>query len=158
MKSNKKNSLIASSIIMILILFSPYLMYLHKSIPADLENFETIFGVIKGGHYKYAQVFIYFLLAKLSPLILLFLWFITCKHWWVHALIIPIVVYLFQMISIFNDSLKYVDEVEFIYTIPIAAIVMGLLYFIRSKISIYIQAVDLKKEMDENMKVPKQFK
>ncbi len=158
MKKNiRKKSLITGSIIIILIVFSPYLLYFHKSIPGDIENYETLFGLIKGGHYGYAQTFIYFLFAKLSPLILLFVWFITCKHWWVHALIIPISVYLSQLISIFNDSLQYVDDVEFIYTVPIATIVMMLLYFVRSKLSIYIQAVDLKKEMDENMKIPKKF-
>lgn len=158
MKNNKNISLIASSIIVILIIASPYLLYFHKSIDPTIENLETVFGTIKGGHYKYAQAYIYFLFAKLVPLILLFIWFITNKHWWVHALIIPIVVYLFQMIAIFNDSLRYVDEVEFIYTVPISAIVMAILYFIRSKMAIYLQAVDLKKEMDENMKIPKQFK
>lgn len=48
-------------------------------------------------------------------------------------------------------------EVEFIYTIPITVIVMVILYFIRSKISIFIQAVDLKEEMDESMKEPKEL-
>lgn len=155
MKNNKRISLIASSLIAIIITTSPYLLYFHKSIDPNIENLETIFGTIRGGHYKFAQSYIYFLFAKLVPLILLFIWFITNKHWWVHALIIPIVVYLFQLIAVFNDSTKYVDEVEFIYTLPIATIVMGLLYFLRSKLSIYLQAVDLKKEMDDNMQIPK---
>ena len=95
--------------------------------------------------------------AKFIPLLLLLIWFITNKHWWVHALIIPISVYLFQLISVINDSEQYADEVDFIYTVPIAAIVVVILYFIRSKMAIYILAVDLKKEMDENMKIPKKF-
>ena len=37
---------------------------------------------------------------------------------------------------------------------PIAVIVIVILYFIRSKMAIYILAVDLKEEMDENMKTP----
>ncbi|MFZ2430137.1 MAG: hypothetical protein WAW57_03230, partial [Lutibacter sp.] len=74
-----------------------------------------------------------------------------------HALIIPITVYLFQLISVINDSEQYVDEVEFIYTVPFLVVILVILYFIRSKISIYIQAVDLKKEMDENMRTPKKF-
>ena len=57
-----------------------------------------------------------------------------------------------------NDTVLYVDEIEFIYTVPIATIIMALLYFLRSKLSIYIQAVDLKKEMDDNMKIPTKFK
>ena len=95
--------------------------------------------------------------AKFIPLLLLLIWFITNKHWWVHALIIPISVYLFQLISVINDSEQYADEVDFIYTVPIAAIVVVILYFIRSKIVIYILAVDLKKEMDDNMQIPKKF-
>ena len=90
-------------------------------------------------------------------LLLLFIWFITNKHWWVHVLIIPISVYLFQLISVINDNIAYVDEVEFIYTVPIAVIILVVLYFIRSKMAIYIQAMDLKKEMDENMKIQKKI-
>ena len=54
-----------------------------------------------------------------------------------------------------NDSAEPIDKIEFIYTIPIAVIVLVILYFIRSKMALYIQAVDLKKEMDENMKIQK---
>ena len=101
--------------------------------------------------------FIFFLFSKFVPLLLLCVWFITNKQWWVHALIIPIAVYLFQLISVINDSENYMDEVEFIYTVPFLVVICVILYFIRSKISIYIQAVDLKKEMDENMRTPKKF-
>jgi hypothetical protein len=66
-------------------------------------------------------------------------------------------VYLFQFISVLNDNEASADEVEFIYTIPFLAIILVILHFIRSKISIYIQAVDLKKEMDEKMKTPKKY-
>lgn len=154
-QNKKKSELLVASLIAILIMFSPYLLFIHKNIPNDIESLEFLFGTIKAGHYVYVQTYVYFLLAKLVPLLLIIVWFLTNKHWWVHALIIPISVYLFQLISVINDSEQYVDEVEFIYTIPIAVFIVALLYFVRSKLSIYIQAVDLKKEMDENMKIPK---
>lgn len=157
MKDNKRISLLIGSILVIFIIFSPYLLYLYKSIPSDIENWDTVFGIIKGGYYGTAQVFIYTFFSKFVPLLLLFIWFITNKTWWTHSLIIPISVYLFQLISVINDSVKYYDEVEFIYSVPITVVLIVILYFIRSKISIYIQAVDLKKEMDENMKTPKKF-
>ncbi|MBL4939772.1 MAG: hypothetical protein JKY16_05785 [Lutibacter sp.] len=129
-------------------------MYIHQGIPVDVENMTTFFGTIKGGYYLSARTSIYWFFSKFVPLFLLIIWFITNKHWWVHALAIPISVYLFQLIAIINDSELYVDEVEFIYTVPIAVIVIVILYFIRSKMAIYILAVDLKEEMDENMKTP----
>jgi len=156
MSNKRKKSLLIGSIIILLIMLAPYLLYIHRSIPAGVQDYESIFGTISGGeNYEFAQLYIYFLLAKFVPLFLLIIWFITNKQWWVHGLIIPISVYLFQFIVVLNDSEQYMMEVEFIYTVPITVIVMVILYFVRSKMAIYIQAVDLKKEMDENMKIQK---
>jgi len=157
MKNNRKKSLFTGSIIILLIMITPYLLYIHQNIPEDLTNLETIFGTIKGGFYTSAQYTIYWFFSKFVPLLLLIIWFLTNKHWWVHVLAIPISVYLFQLIAVINDSEQFNDEVEFIYAVPISAIVMVILYFIRSKMAIYILAVDLKKEMDENMKIPKKI-
>ncbi len=157
MKGNKKTSLFIGSLMVVLIVSTPYLLYFYQNIPSDLVNWKTFIGPIKGGYYGTAQMFIYTLFSKFVPLLLLFVWFITNKQWWVHALIIPISVYLFQLISVVNDSELYMDEVEFIYTVPFLVLILVILYFVRSKISIYIQAVDLKKEMDENMRTPKKF-
>lgn len=157
MKSNKKTSLFIGSLMAVLIVSTPYFLYFYQNIPADLENYNAFFGVIKGGYYGTAQIYIHSFFTKFVPLLLLFIWFITNKQWWVHALIIPITVYVFQLISVINDGEQYVDEVEFIYTVPFLVVIFVILYFIRSKISIYIQAVDLKKEMDENMKTQKKF-
>ncbi|WP_298288069.1 hypothetical protein [uncultured Lutibacter sp.] len=157
MKNNKRYSLLIGSVIVLLIVTTPYLLYLYQSIPSDTETLNLFFGKIKGGHYQLVSTYIYYFFSKFVPLILLFIWFITNKHWWVHAIIIPISVYLFQLIAVINDSEQYIDEVEFIYTVPIAAIIVAILYFIRSKMSLYIKAMDLKKEMDQKMKFPKKF-
>ncbi|GGK60127.1 MULTISPECIES: hypothetical protein [Flavobacteriaceae] len=163
-KTNKKSSLLIGSVIVFLIVITPYLLYFYQSVPilnpdpTFSEDWDTIFGVIKGGYYVKAHNYIYYFFSKFVPLLLLFIWFITNKHWWVHAIAIPISVYLFQLIAVINDSVEYVDEVEFIYTVPIAVIIITILYFIRGKMSIYIQAVDLKQEMDENMKDPQILK
>jgi len=153
MKNKKRVSLFAGSVIVFLIIITPYLMFLYKSVP-DVENWKTFLGVIKGGYYDSAQNYIYWFFSKFVPLLLLIIWFLTCKHWWVHAIIIPISVYLFQLITVINDSEKYIDEVEFIYTVPITVLVITIMYYLRSKLAIFIQAVDLKKEMDDKMQFP----
>ena len=157
MKGNKKTSLLIGSLMVILIISTPYLLYFYQNIPEEIKNYNTFFGPIKGGYYQSVRFFIFFLFSKFVPLLLLCVWFITNKQWWVHAVIVPIAVYLFQLLSVINDSENYMDEVEFIYTVPFLVVICVILYFIRSKISIYIQAVDLKKEMDENMRTPKKF-
>ena len=154
MKTGRKSSLYIGSIITLVIVAIPYLLYLSQGIPGDIETMDTVFGTVRGGYYGSVQGYVYWFFEKLVPLSLLILWFITNRNWWVHAIIIPITVYLFQLISVMNDSVAYVDEVEFIYTVPIAVVIMVILYFIRSKMSIYLQAMDLKREMDINMEVP----
>jgi len=157
MKSNKKTSLWIGSIIMLIVIFSPYLLYIHQNTPRELENLDTFLGTIKGGYYVKAQTYIYMFFSKFVPLFLLIIWFLTNKHWWVHAILIPMSVYLFQLISVINDSEAFVDEVDFIYTVPFTVAVVVILYFLRSKLAIYILAVDLKKEMDQNMKNQKKI-
>jgi len=149
---SKKRSLFTGSIVALLIAFSPFFLYIHNSIPEDLENYNTFFGVIKGGEFGTAQVFIFLLLNKLVPLFLLTLLYLTNKDWWSHVILIPIATYIFQSISIISDSINYIDEIEFIYIIPIITIILTPLYFIRKKINIYINALDLKKEMDNVIK------
>ena len=154
----KKTSLLSGSIIILMIISIPYLLYIHLSIPDNATDFESSFGLIKGSYYGSAQNYVYFLFAKIVPLLLLIIWFITNKHWWVHSLAIPISVYLFQLIAVINDTEQVIAQVDFIYTVPILVLVVVILYFIRSKMAIYIQAVDLKKEMDDNMKIPNKIK
>lgn len=149
--NNRKTSLIVSSIVIILIALTPYLLYIYGNFPSDQKTYKTIFGTINSGYYNSVSGFIYTLVNKFVPLLLLLIWFATNKHWWVHALIIPITVYLFQFISVINDSATYIDQFEFIYTIPFLIVVMAILYTIRYKLSIYVKAVDLKKEMDKKM-------
>ncbi len=157
MENKRKASLYVGSIIALLILLSPYLLFINKSIPEDLLELETIFGTIQRGYYSSIYSYAYWFFSKFVPLFLLLIWFLTCKHWWVHVILIPITVYLFQLITVINDAEEYVDEVEFIYTVPIAVLIIVILYFVRSKMAVYILAVDLKKEMDDNMKDPKKI-
>ena len=156
MKNQKRRSLLLGSFIVLLIISTPYFLYLYRAIPYELETYDTFFGItLKGGYYEKVQSYVYTFFGKFVPFLLLMIWFVTNKHWWVHALIIPISVYLFQIMAVVNDSELYYDEIEFIYTVPIVVIIMVILYFLRAKMSVYIQAVDLKKEMDANMSFPK---
>lgn len=149
---NKKTSLIIGSVIAILISLSPFLLYIHNLIPDHLENFETIFGTIKGGPFEIAQVLVYMFFNKFVPLFLLTLLYITNKNWWSNVILIPIATYVFQLISIISNSESSIDELEFIYIFPITIIILTPLYFIKRKLDIYLKALDLKNEMKEVIK------
>jgi len=146
-----KKTILYSSIIILAIILCPYLLYAYQYFP-ESSSWESPFGIIDVSYYKNFQHFAYYLFGKAVPLFLLFIWFITNKNWWYHVIIIPISVYMFQLISIINDSMTVVDEMEFIYTVPVTTIIMTILYFIRSQLVVYLDAMDLKKEMEKNFK------
>ncbi|MBV1887920.1 MAG: hypothetical protein KUG51_01390 [Urechidicola sp.] len=152
--TNKKQSkrqfryLLTGSLIIAFMLFLPYAFYLYKVFP-EVEIYETRFFTIDAEIYGSVRNLMYYVFAKFIPLTLLLIWFTTCKHWWYYSIAIPIAVYIFQLVSILNDGVGVVDEVEFIYSVPFTITILVALFFIRSKISLFLKATDLKKQADE---------
>jgi hypothetical protein len=98
-------------------------------------------------------------MVKFIPLLLLFLWFFTCKHWWYHALLVPIAMYLYQLVGAFNDETDLMDEFGLIYLIPIMAIVVPSIYLIRARMFNRLTEKDkTMEELEEEFKIkPKSF-
>ena len=120
----------------------------------DVKSHDFFGWTFTSNYWGSVRYFMYYIFAKLIPLSLLLIWFTTCKHWWYHSIAIPISIYIFQLISVINDDVEFNDEYEFIYSVPISLIIIMILYFIRSKISIFLKARDIKKEMDDVMNKP----
>lgn len=54
--------------------------------------------------------------------------------------------YSFQLITVFNDDAKYVDEVEIYYVIPVMMVIIPIVYFIRIKLfDKHVYNIDLEK-------------
>jgi len=72
--------------------------------------------------------------AATQYIFLLLLWFFTCRHWWYHTLLVPIAMYIFQLIVMLNADTKYMDEFQLIYLLPVMAVVIPSIYLIRARI------------------------
>ncbi|NOR29364.1 MAG: hypothetical protein GQ540_12635 [Lutibacter sp.] len=79
MKHFKKNSLLIGTTIIILIVISPYLLYISESISPDIKQIETIFGTIKSGYFPSIQAYVYWIFAKFVPFFLLTILYVTTK-------------------------------------------------------------------------------
>ena len=154
MTKNKKQSknqseyLLTGSLIIAFMLFLPYAFYLYKAFPED-DIINIWFFKIDATLYEGVRNLMYFVFAKLIPLTLLLIWFTTCKHWWYYSIAIPIAVYTFQLIGLLNEAAGNIDEMEFIYSLPFTLTILVILFFIRSKISLYLKATDLKRQADD---------
>ncbi|MBS3992465.1 MAG: hypothetical protein KGZ87_01970 [Bacteroidetes bacterium] len=139
-------SLRTGSIILVLIIISPYLLYIYQYLP-DTTTWETPLFKLDSGIFPSIVHLGHAFFSKFVPLVLLFIWFIDSKSWWFHAIAVPISVYLFQLISVINDGAQYFDQVEFAYSIPVTGIVLTLLYLIRSKMGVYVSALHIQESI-----------
>ena len=139
-------SLLTGSLIAAFIATSPYFFYLYEGFPTT-KVWETSFFGIKLSYeslsYENVNVVAWIVFSKVIPLILFLIWFFTCKHWWYHAILVPICMYFFQIISTFNDDLAFADSVDIYYMAPIILIALIFLYTIRMKIFDRIHNIDL---------------
>lgn len=145
-KRKRSRYLLTGSIAVILIAFTPYLFYLYQSLPDGIV-WETHFFTYKSPYYQNVSVFGWMIMGKLIPIILLLIWFFTCRHWWYLVILIPLSMYILQLISVIRDDMPLVDEVEIYYIAPFIIIILALLYTVRVKIFDKIHNIDIS-EMD----------
>lgn len=87
------------------------------------------------------------LTGKLIPFILIVIWFFTNRHWWYHALLVPITMYLYQIIGLIITDTGYIDEFQLIYMVPIMSLIIPSIYLIRAKM--FNQLNDASKTLEE---------
>jgi len=152
-----KKSLVIGSIIATLIALTPYLFSLYESVPAT-KTWDTFFGTYSSGNFQNAQTSMWVIISKAVPLFLIFIWFFTNRHWWYHALLVPIAMYIYQIFGVFYDDV-YLDKFQFIYMIPVMSIVIPSIYLIRARIFNRINdASKSLEELEDEFKItPKTF-
>ena len=128
-----RKGLLIGSVIATLIAITPYLFYLYESVPAE-KVWNTFLFTYDSGFYQDANVSMWVLTSKIVPLVLLFIWFFTCRQWWYHTLLVPISMYSYQTFITIGVDLEYIDSNQLIYLIPIMAIIIPSIYLIRAKI------------------------
>ena len=141
-----KKELILGTIIATFIAITPYLFTLWEGVPSQ-ATWDTFLGSYTSSYYPTVQVLIWTLLGKVIPLLLLFIWIFTCRHWWFHVLLVPIAMYIYQIITVLNDDLEFADENQILYLLPVMAVIIPSIYLIRAKM--FNKLDDAGKTMDE---------
>jgi hypothetical protein len=161
MKSKKQLStpgqskfLLTGSIIAILVAFSPYIFYLYEIFPSG-PVWENSFFVYESKYYENVLTAAWTFFGKITPLYLLLIWFFTCKHWWYHSILVPTIMYAYQLVSAVYEDMSPVggtiDTNQLIYLAPFFIIVLSIVYLIRIKIFDRIYGIDLSEIERENI-------
>ncbi|SHI90066.1 hypothetical protein [Pseudozobellia thermophila] len=143
-KGKIRTRLIIEGVIAFLIVISPILFYFYKYIPKTEENWEFLHITFTNNGYRDVGTAFYYYLTKIVPLTLLTIWFITCKRWWYHAILIPIAMYSFQLYSVLSEDITKIDENEILYLLGVCMLVVPVVYLIRIKlVDKYVHGIDL---------------
>lgn len=146
--------LLLGSIVAIIIAFSPYIFYLYEIFPSG-PVWENSFFTYESKYYMNVTTAMWTFLGKLTPLILLLIWFFTCKHWWYHVILVPIIMYIYQLFIAIKEDIYFtgteggiIDTDQLIYLAPFFIIILCIVYLIRIKIFDRVYGIDLS-ELDQ---------
>jgi len=145
-QSTVKASFKQGTLIAIILAITPYLFSLYESVPS-IKVWNTFLFTYDSKVWLDANLVMWILTGKAVPLLLLLLWFFTNRHWWYHALLVPIVMYIYQIFTLFNEDQGNIDESQILYLLPIMVIVIPSIYLIRAKMFNKINDAD--KTMEE---------
>ena len=157
-KKAYNRKILKGSIIATLIAGTPFLFYLYEYVP-NVQKWETFLFTYESNVYESANVAFWVLSMKLVPLFLSLIWFFTCRHWWYHALLVPVAMFAYQFIVALNFDAKAIDVDDIIWFVPIMAIIFPSIYLIRAKMFDKINDHDkTMEELEEEFMIkPKTF-
>lgn len=144
-KKTTKRRFFIESLALLLIIVTPFLFKLHEYLPTDPEAKFSFLGIeITRNGFLDISTYAWFLLGKIIPLYLMIIWFLTCKHWWYHILLIPICMYAFQIFEVVYSDDLMVDTENVLWLLPVCMVVIPFVYFIRLKLfDKYVHGIDL---------------
>ena len=148
----RKGGLIAT-----IIAATPFVFYLYEYVP-DSPTWNTPLFTYTSVWYESAQVAAWVVMSKVIPLLLALVWFFTCKHWWYHALLVPIAMFIFQIFSAINDDVN-IDFLDLVYIVPVMALIFPSIYLVRAKMFNKLNEADkTMEELEEEFMIkPKDF-
>ena len=153
-----KKSLIIGTIVATIIAATPFIFNLYQIVP-DSKVWDNFLFTYDSLYYEDVNVVAWTLMGKIIPIILLFIWFFTNKHWWYHVIIVPIAMYFYQIITTLDGDLQFADTNQIIYLLPVMAIIIPSIYLIRAQMFDKINTADkTMEELEEEFKIkPKGF-
>ncbi|NJB35566.1 hypothetical protein [Croceivirga sp. JEA036] len=155
-KIKTKNKLILETFLAFLIALSPFIFKSYEYFPSEEgKTLKLLWFTLSPNGFVQLSTLMWYLLTKLVPFYLLIIWFFTCKHWWYHIILIPIIMYSFQLFELYISSSEgeaVIDTDNLLWILPICVIIIPFVYLIRLKLyDKYVHGIDLK-AMDEELK------
>lgn len=92
------------------------------------------------------------LFTKIIFVLLTGIWFLTSQNWWKYAILIPFTTFLFQLSGVVNYKMRYIDEFDFWYSLPVVLPILFFLVYISYIVSKNSSEDELKHDVDREIR------
>lgn len=128
----------------LILLIIPLLFYTHSYIPRDAITYN--FGWLKLNDFGFIRVstFLLYLNLKICVVIPLMIWYISCQDWWRNALLVPIILYTYQIWETLQNAESTVsDKFELVKALPAIIFILCLLLYLSYLIKYKYKIIDV---------------
>lgn len=130
----------------------PLLFYSYKLAP-ETKIWETEYFIINSNYFENVHIMLWILFIKFLLLGFLIIWFFTCRHWWRHAILVPIIIELYKVIVSLNEENEFIDDYEFIYSLPYTLPIIIFLILLSNKFGYYNKSLSLNHKLTQEIDV-----
>lgn len=125
--------------------------YFDSSIPNDLKEISLFNFTIRSYYFEDIGTLVYILKMKVYLIIMSVVWYFTSKEWWKSSILVIITIEVLKLISAFSPNQRYMDEIEFISSLPITIPIIVLLIYISKKIKSFNHTRLIRNEVDKEI-------
>ncbi|WP_204345161.1 hypothetical protein [Psychroserpens algicola] len=137
-------------IIVLIIIISPFAFYFHVLAPTT-KVWDTKFFTIDAGYFENVKNYLWIYAYKTLTILMISIWFVTCKNWWRLVLLIPLSIEFSKFISFLNDRYNFLDNYGFAHSLPIFLMFSFLLLFIAKKLNYYSVNSNTRSELNDEI-------
>lgn len=151
-QTDRNKNLTKGVLLSICLIATPFLFYIYTFAPTE-AIWKTFLGTIDSGMFYNVQNYLHAIFTKFIFILLTGIWFFTSQNWWKYAILVPFTMFLFQFLGVINFKLKYYDEFDFWYSIPIILPILTFIIYISIRVGKKEDpSEDLKGDLDDEIK------
>ncbi len=136
---------------MLIIIISPFAFYLHLLSPNEEQVWETMFFTMDAGYFENIRNYLWIYSYKILTILLISLWFITCKNWWRFFLFVPLSWEIFKFTGFIDERYNFFNPHNYITSFPIFVLYAMLLIFISKKLNYYSKNKRFKTQLNSEI-------
>lgn len=148
---DRRRRLFYGGVIAFILAITPFLFYLYRYAPDNSQVWETSVFTLNSRGFGSAQAYVHALFTKVTFVIITGLWFITANTWWRWAILVPFIMFLFQLLGVINYNTGYIDEFDFWYALPIIIPTVLTTVWIARELNRTMSDIDLREEIEEEL-------